>query len=34
MPPPLWDGLRLPDARFDVIDAGTVDCINEAYDGP
>jgi hypothetical protein len=29
-----WAGrLRLPDARFDVLDARTVDCINEAYYG-
>ncbi len=29
-----WAGrLRLPDARFDVLDARTVDCINEAYHG-
>lgn len=29
-----WAGrLRLPDARFDVLDARAVDCINEAYYG-
>ena len=29
-----WAGrLRLPDARFEVLDARTVDCINEAYYG-
>lgn len=29
-----WAGrLRLPDARFDMLDVRTVDCINEAYYG-
>ncbi len=29
-----WAGrLRLPDARFEVLEARTVDCINEAYYG-
>ena len=29
-----WAGrLRLPDARFDILDTRTVDCINEAYYG-